>query len=902
MRRLFRLPLRSTKSVHADVDEELDALIESRIDALLAHGISYADARAEAVRRLGASLDTVRDQLHQSAELRERRMRFQDYVTDLISDIRYAARGLVRRPGFTIVAVLTLAIGIGATTTIFSAVNVMLLRPLPYDRPDELMKLSLVTPAVGTRKSINQMVWSYPKFTAFRDAQQTFSELALFTASPVVLTSGEVERLSAETVGATYFRTLGVKPLIGRDFDRSIDAHPDAPKELILGYSLWQRRFSADPNVVGQTLGVDKETYTIIGVAPQNFKGLSGGAEFFVPVTAGTSADLNQPQSHYLSLVARRKPGISEQQAEASMIVLGKRVNDAFPDNFTSKAWSAHSMPLDDARVAPLIKRSLLILFGAVGFVLLIACVNVANLQLGRASGRRREIAVRMAIGAGRGRLVRLLLAESMLLSAIGGTIGLAFAWFGARALSVVNPAVTGRAGRWEIGAVNFALIRIDWSALAFTFAIVLVVGLLFGLAPALRTTRASLSNALKEGATERKGVVQAFSGRRLLVVVEVALAMVLLAGSGLMLRSLTKLLSIDTGFVASNVLTIRLAVPQGGMARDSLPAFYQQLAERVRAVPGVASVGLGNCAPLSGGCNYTLMTFPGQPDPDPAHRPGTGVGFISPGYFSALKIPLKRGRMLTDADRMDSPKVLLMSETGARTIWPNENPIGKRVKIGQGGFDKGDGAEVVGIVGDVRQYADSAPRTEVYLSLAQSPRPGTIIFIRSARDLATLGPEVRRAIHEYAPSFPVYDMQTMEARAAGATAQARFSAVLLGLFAFSALSLAAIGIYGVMSLAVTARTREIGIRIALGADQKRVQWIVVGEGVALVGAGAAIGVAGALLCTRLLQALLFDLSSSDPATYVSIVALLGVAAAMASWLPARRASRVDPVVALRAD
>jgi len=377
---------------------------------------------------------------------------------------------------------------------------------------------------------------------------------------------------------------------------------------------------------------------------------------------------------------------------------------------------------------------------------------------------------------------------------------------------------------------------------------------------------------------------------------------MVLLAGSGLMLRSLTKLLATDVGFDAENVLTLRITVPEGGMARDSLPGFYQQLTERLRSVPGVSSAGLGGCAPLSGGCNITLLTFPGQPEPDFAHRPVTAVNFVSPDFFPALRVPLKRGRLITDADRAGGAKVVLISEAGARTLWPNEDAVGKRVKIGQGGFDKGDGAEIVGVVGDVRQWADSAGRTEVYLPFAQSPRTGAIVFVRSSRDAASLGPEIRRAIHEIAPSFPIYDMQTMENRAVGATAQARFSAELLGLFAFSALSLAVIGLYGVMSLAVTARTREIGIRIALGADHGRVQRLVVREGVALVGAGAAIGVAGALVCTRLLQTLLFDLSPSDPATYVGIVALLGAAAVTASWIPARRASRVDPVVALRAD
>ena len=323
VRRLFRLPLRGTASVHADIDEELDALIDARIDALVAHGIPYAEARAEAVRRLGANLDTVRDQLHHSAELRERRMRFQDYLYDVLTDGRYAARSLARRPAFTAVAVLTLAIGIGATTTIFSAVNAMLLRPLPYDRPDELMKVSLVAPTVGDKKGSDQVVWSYPKYTVFRDAQQSFYENAVFSFRPVVLTTGDVERLAAETVGATYFRTLGLKPIIGRDFDRSIDAHPDAPKELILGWSLWQRRYNANPAVIGQTIGVDRQTYTIIGVAPKDFKGLSGQAEFFTPIMSLSGPDLMQPQSHFLTVVARRKAGVSPEQAEANMIVLG---------------------------------------------------------------------------------------------------------------------------------------------------------------------------------------------------------------------------------------------------------------------------------------------------------------------------------------------------------------------------------------------------------------------------------------------------------------------------------------------------------------------------------------------------------------------------------------------------
>ena len=901
VRRLFRLPLRTTTAIRDDVDDELASLLASRIEHLVARGMSPADARAESLRRLGANLDDVRLQLHQSAEHRERHMRFHEHVETLAQDLRYAARGLARRPAFTAVAVLTLAIGIGATTAIFSAVNVLILRPLPYASPGELMKLSLVTPTVGGRPGTDQMSWSYPKYTLFRDSQQSFSDVAPFDGEPFVLTSGDVERVNGEFVGATYLRTLGLRPIVGRDFDRAADAHVGGPMEVIIGTSLWERRFNADPSVIGRILVVDRQSYTIIGIAPRGFKGLSGHAELWLPITASLAEQLTQAQSHWFNVVARRKPSVSATQAEAAMITFGKRMSETYPDNFAGKAaWSAHSIPLDEARVAPVVKRSLLILFGAVGFVLLIACVNVANLQLGRASNRRREIAVRMAIGAGRARVVRLLVTESVLLALIGGAVALVIAWIGTRALSGVNPQITARVGRATIGSVDFAAIRLDWTALAFAFGVALAIGVLFGLAPALQATRSTVSNALKEGADSKTGVAHAFSGRRFLVVVEVALALVLLAGSGLMIRSLTKMLAIDTGFDPSHVLTLRLTVPEGGLGRDSLPGFYTQLVDRLHAIPGVTNASLGFCPPLSGGCNKTLVTFPGQPEPDFAHRPLTGVFWASPEYFSTLRIPLKRGRMITNADRFGGPKVLLINEAGARALWPNENPVGKRVKIGQGGFSDGDGAEVIGVVGDSRQFVDSAAGTEVYLPYAQSPRSGILIFVRSMRDVASLGPEVRRAIHDVAPSFPVYDMQTMSARAAGATAQARFSASLLGLFALTALSLAGVGIYGVMALAVAARTREIGIRIALGADRGRVQRLVVGEGVALASLGTIVGVGGALGATRVMRSLLFDLTPSDPITYVTIVAVLGAAAIVASWIPARRASRVDPVVALR--
>jgi len=903
VRRLFRIAPRNTATTHADVDEELASLIANRVDALVARGVSPDVAQAEALRRLGVSLDEARRQLHHSAEHQERRMQLSDFIESLWQDVRYAARGLVRRPAFTLVAVLTLAIGIGATTAIFSAVNVMMLRALPYARPDELMSASLTVPARGGLPAVSQMPWSYPKFVYFRDHQQTFSELAAFSGQSAVITSGDAERLSGESVSASYLRTLGLRPIVGRDFDPSIDAAPGAPKQVIIGTALWERRFNADPHAVGQTIDFDHLPFTIIGVAPRGFKGLTGNAEFFAPITTGSARDLNQPMSHYLRVVGRRKPGLTAAQANASAKMLGAQVSNQYPDPYGGGSpWGARADPLNEGRVSPLVRQSLFVLLGAVGFVLLIACVNVANLQLGRARGRSREIAVRMAVGAGRRRVVRLLLVESLLIALTGGAFALLVAWIGTRALSTVRSEVIDFAARSMIGSVNLAQVHLDWAALAFTLALTLVVGVIFGLAPALRATRSTLSNAMKDGdLAGEHGVTSAFTGRRVLVVVEVALALVLLVGSGLMLRSLVKLLAIDEGFDPRNVLSLRLTVPAGTIAHDSLPGFYTQLLSRLAAVPGVSHAAIGSCPPLSGGCNITVA-WNGNREPDPAHDPLVGVNWASPDYLKTLGIPLKYGRNFTSADRVGTQRVLLVSEAAARRVWPNENPIGKRIRLGQGDFSDILGAEVVGVVGDTRQWVDSLPAADFYVSYAQSPRTGLFVFVRSTRDVASLGIDVRRAIKDFAPGFPVYDMQTMTARSAGATARPRFSATLLALFALTALALAVVGIYGVMSLMVSARTREIGIRIALGADSRRVQRLVVSEGMALVAIGGAIGLAGALLCTRLLRSLLFDMAPTDPPTYVAIVVLLSVTAAAASWLPARRASRVDPLEALRAD
>jgi predicted permease len=898
VRRLFRLAPRSSLQLDADIDEELDALIANRVESLVARGLAPDVARGEALRRIGTTIDNARHQLHRSAHQRERRMQFREQLETVLQDLRYAARGLARRPAFTIVAVLTLAIGIGATTAIFSAVNVLLLRPLPYARPNELMNVSLVTPERPERPS-TEMVWSYPKYRSFLAAQRVFSTAVLYTAGQFTFSATDPERVRGEAVGAGYLRALGLRPIRGRDFEPSVDSATGV-RQTILSYSLWNRRFNADPNIVGRTVAIDREPYVVVGIAPQFFNGLTGNADLFLPITARDAASLDQPMSHEFYMVARRAPGITEAQAIAAVKTIGGQLGEAYPDPFTGTAkWGAIAHPLDSQRLAPAVKRSLLVLFGAVGFVLLIACVNDANLLLGRASARRREIAVRLAIGAARGRLVRLLLTESLLLSLFGGVASVAVAWAGVRALNSVNPATTLRVARDSgLGAVVFSSIELDWTTLAFTFGVAAVVGILFGLLPSLHATRASLAGAIKDAPAADGRRSPATSSRRALVVAEVALAIVLLAGSGLMLRSLSKLLAIDPGFDGHNVLTFRLNVPPGTMPRDSMPGFYAQLVERVRGVPGVTDVGLNNCAPLSGGCNMTPMRR--------LDRPGTleqgtpmGIHWANAGWFPTMHVSLVAGRLFNATDRVGTPRVVIINEAAAKAVWPGENPIGKHVELGQGGLSD---AEVVGVVRGVRQRPDSAAGPEAYGAFEQAIRPGVVVFVRARRAASAIGEEVRRAVRDVAPSIPIYDMQTMDARTAAATSQARFSATLLALFAFTALSLAAIGIYGVMSLAVSTRSRELGIRIALGADQGRVKRLVIREGVALAASGAAIGLVVAFMATRVLRTMLYDLAPSDPATYAVVVMLLGGTAVAAAWIPARRAARVDPVEALRAD
>lgn len=899
-RRLFNLGLFRKRTARDEMLEEIEFHLDARVAQFVARGMTPADARAEALRRLGSTVAEAHHTLGRSAEQKSRRVDMRERMHDFLDDVRYALRGLARNPGFTIVAVLTLGIGIGANTSIYSAVDALLLRSLPYREPERLMDVVQTAPDEGVQ------YWSYPKYGAYRAAQQSFELLAAYAAYPKNLTDAEPERISVEEVTGDYLATLGNLPALGADFPKEVNAGAGARKLALISDALWQRRFNADPQIVGKTLPLDNESWEIIGVLRPDFRGLSGNADAIVNITARSAESLKEAWSLELSMIGRLKRGVSPEQANAEAGLIGPRVYAMFTQAgtlTTSKApakWTATARPLNTIRVAPNLRRSLLVLFGAVGMVLLIACVNIANLLLARALVRKPEIALRLAIGAGRARLIRMLVTESVVLALIGGVVSLAVATVGTRVLSAINPQETLRAQGLEggIGAVGFESIRLDGSALLFTFLVTLLVGVIFGLAPAIRATKSDLTRDLKSGsAATGAGKREGFS-RRSLVVAEIALALVLLSGSGLMIKSLSNLLDINPGFSGANVLTLRVTIPPGTIAPDSMAGFYNQLQSEIAAIPSVTSVGLADCAPLSNACNGTIMTFADRP-PSATGNAMVGVHWVTPDWFKAIRVPIKRGRMFTEADRAGTGKVVVINEEAARKYFPGEDPIGKRVAVYQGGFHTG--AEVIGIVGDVRYGSMDAPASpDAYISYGQSHISRMMVFVRTSGDAASLAPTVRAVVRRIAPRNPVYDIQPMTVRMASASAQARFSATLLGMFATVALVLAMMGIYGVMSFGVAQRTREIGIRVALGADRNRVLGLVLREGAVLAVIGVAIGGVAALSFTRLLRTMLYEVSVTDAPTYALMIVLLAAAVLIATWIPARRAASVNPVSALR--
>jgi predicted permease len=688
---------------------------------------------------------------------------------------------------------------------------------------------------------------------------------------------------------------------MGRNLSEEEDAHPDGPKVALLSASLWRRRYNASPDMVGKSVTLDGSPYTVIGILPDKFRGVSGVAEVWVPMMTQDAESLGEPDSYSFSVIGRLKPGVTPRAARAETQALGGRIDQQFPPHDANGHWGATARSLDGTRVDPFVRQSLLVLFGATILVLLIACANVANLFLVRGEGRRREMAVRLAIGAGRTRLIRQLLSESLLLSIAGSLAGLVVARVGIGFLSNLDDAAAIQStGADTLGAINFASIRLDPTALGFTVLLAVVTGLVFGLWPAYRATRTSMSEALKAGKLQVPHTSRLpISSRSVLSVVEIALALVLLAGAGLMLRSLGKLLSIDQGFTANGLLTMRLNSADG-TPRDSLPGFFDRLTEELSAVPGVTGVALTDCPPLRGGCNGTVIAFRDRPESE-AH-PEVGVHWVTPEWFGLLQIPLMKGRNFASSDRVGVQKVVIVNQAAAKKFWPNQDPIGKPVSVGQGGFWP-DTALVVGVVGDVRYgQVQDAPVPEAYLSYFQSPRGRMMLFLKTRGDPIALSAPARAVIQRVSPGSPVYSIRTFESSVNEGLAYVRMSTTLLTLFAILALGLATLGAYGVMAYSVQDRRKELGIRVALGATSGTVVRLIVGQGVRLALLGGGIGVGAALVLTGVLRSQLYNVEPNDPFTFLQIVVVLALAVVVASWIPASRAAKVDPMEALRSE
>ena len=821
-------------------------------------------------------------------------------------DLRCAARALGRQPGFALIAILTLTVGIGANTVIYSMVDATLLRPLPFQDPHSLMRVFLTQPVTPDTPLPQDGPWSYPKYETFRQLQRAFASTAVYRSGGFRLTgTDEPEKIAGEFAGAGYFAILGVKPQLGRTFLAEEDTTPGTHAVAILGHGVWERRFGGDAKILGRTLLLDGKNYTVIGVAPAGFRGLTGRAELWVPAMMYDAEALKRRWSHSWEVIARLKPGVSVQQGQAAAILLGEQVEAAHPSREQRYRWGARAATLDSVRVEPEVRRAVLVLFGAVGFVLLAACVNLTNLLLARNESRRRELAVRQAVGAGRWRVVRQLLTESALLASLGGVGGLVLAWWGLGAFNALDLAAGEPLGFHppDLTLVGLNSIRIDLSALLFTFGVTLATCLLFGLAPAMGASRSDLVVALKGGAGRRagRGGLRLLASRHVLVVAEVALALVLLTGAELMIKSFGKVVGLKTGIDADNLLTVSLD-PSGQYDENTSTAFFDEVETRLSRLPGVLSVGRRDSYPLSGCCSMSLFWYRDRGNPPEGSEPIVGTYYVSPSYFKTMRIPLVRGRGFTTADRQGAPKVVVVSETAARRFWPGEDPLGRLIGVSDGKFD--DRAEVIGVSADVKNMPPGEVEPPaLYISYLQEPQayPGTL-FIRTAGDPVALAQVVRQQIRGVNRNVIVGDIKSMRQRIEAAASKTRFSATLLAVFASMALVMAALGIYGVMSYSVEQRTREVGIRVALGARPGDILAMVLRRGLGLTLAGLATGMAAARGLTQLMATLLYEVKPSDAPTYALTAFVLGCVALLACYIPARRASETDALAALKAE
>ncbi|MPY88902.1 MAG: FtsX-like permease family protein [Luteitalea sp.] len=851
--------------VERDLNEEVRAAFELLVDEKVQAGMRPEDARRTATLELGR-LEAVKEQV--------RHARAGAVVDTFLQDLRYAGRTLRRNPGFTVVAVLTLALGIGANSAIFSIVHAVLLRELPYSEPHELVMIWESRPQEG----VYDNVVSPADFLDWRARQEVFESIAATWSIEVNLSgSGEPERVGAGNVSASFFKVLGVAPALGRDFS-SDQEQTGRNRVVILNHGFWQRRFGGNPDIVGAPITLNGQPYDVIGVLPVSFRFPDESIDLWYPIDF-TTEENRERFNHFLNVFARLKAGVTIERAQQNMDLISAQLQREVV--LQNQGHGAHVVPLRDQLVGD-VRSALLVLMAAVGFILLIACLNVANLLLARGASRGREVALRSALGAGRGRVVQQLVIECLCLAGLGAIAAVPVTIWGVATLKSFVPA--------EIPRLNDA--GLSLAVTGFMVAVALVTAALFSLAPALQLSNLNLTDALKE----RHGMSAGLSRqriRRALVVAEVALAFVLLVGAGLMTRTLVNLLTIDAGFVSENVLTIPITLAGTKYVTPQQQAvFFGELLDRVRAQPGVHSAGYTSHLPMSGEDSRAGIGIEGRA-PDPSDEPTRAHWrVITPGYFSAMRIRLIRGRFPTESETRAGVPVSVINRTAAERYWPGVDPIGKRFRIQQ------EWREIVGVVDDVRHWGPASPvNPEVYLP---SFWPRTNLVVRAAQDPVALTTMVREQVRRLSSTLPLASIRTMDEIRGRSVGSPRFYLVLLGIFGSVALMLAVIGVYGVISYTVAQRQVDIGIRMALGAHGKDVVRMFIRQGLVLTGTGLALGAVGAFALTRLMTALLFGVTPTDAPTFAAMAVLMGIVALAACYAPARRAATLDPLTALR--
>lgn len=876
-KRLFQF-LSRKNDIHNEIDEELKFHIEMRIKDNIASGMTQEQAKADALKRFG-NIQKVKSNCREAIGI--------EMLENLSQDIHYGLRMLLAKPSFTIIAILALALGIGATSAIFSLVNTVVLKPLPFEDQEKLVLIWETDKASGN----DQMEVSYQNFLDWRKQNRVFDQIAIIPSVNfdwALKGKEEPQQVTGIFVSANFFSLLGTKPLLGRDFvleDEKEGANPVA----IISQGLWQRQFGKDKNVIGQKLILEGDSVEIIGVMPQNFN-FPSGVEIWVPLIS-SPGDWTQQRGFRVSrAIARLKGGVTIEKAQVDMDVIAKQLEQEYPD--ANKGAGVRLISLTNI-IFGNDRPALLAMLGAVGLVLLITCANVANLLLARATSRQREFAIRVALGAGQGRLVRQLLTESLLLALIGGAIGLFIAYLGIKALVAFAPADIPRV----------ADVTLDGQVLVFTFLVSLFTAILFGLIPAFQAAGVSVNEFLKESGSRLFGSLSANRLRNVLVVGEVAFAVILMVSAGLMVRSFSKLQNVDPGFNPKNILTLRVALNQNKyQSKDSFRKFFQTLYEKVKVLPGVDSAGVVLMRPLSGtvGWDYTF-TIEGQSLTEHKTNPHSNFETVSPNYFHTMGIPLLKGRDFTDADKEDSPHVAIVGESLAKKYWPGQDPIGKKIKI-SAPDSKFPWMEIVGVVKDGRYREWETTRLDFYMPFPQHPQYRMDFVLKTSGNPLALVKNFNNAVYEIDKDQAISAITTMEDLVSSALSRSRYNMFLFGLFAFLALALSMVGVYGVLSYTVSQRTQEIGLRIALGASEKDILTLILGQGLKLVSLGVLIGLLIAFGLSRFLSSLLYQVEATDPITYLLIPLGLILVAFIACYFPARKAIKVDPIVTLRYD